>query len=157
MQLKIQKVHPDAILPRYQSAGAACFDIHAVVTEGEPVAVHTSVPRVFRTGLKVEIPEGWAMMIYSRSGTGFKNDTRLANVVGVIDSDYRGEVMVKLTRDSSPAETLIVRNGDRIAQAMLIRAEQVAIVETDNLSDTERGENGLGSTGVSHATPVQPA
>lgn len=86
------------------------------------------------------------MMVYSRSGHGFKSDVRLANCVGVIDSDYRGEVKVKLTNDGN--EYMQVNEGDRIAQAMIIPVEQVKFIEVAELSDTERGTGGFGSTGV---------
>lgn len=87
------------------------------------------------------------MMVYSRSGHGFKSDTRLANCVGVIDSDYRGELMVKLTYDGNECGELI-QPGDRIAQAMIIPVEQVQFELADELSDTERGTGGFGSTGA---------
>lgn len=86
------------------------------------------------------------MFIFSRSGHGFKSDTRLSNCVGVIDSDYRGEVMVKLTCDSARS-SLVVSNGDRIAQAVIIKYDQVEFEESDDLSETERGAGGFGSTG----------
>lgn len=139
--LKIKRLHPRAIMPRYATAGAACFDLHAL----EGASGRKSA--VIRTGLAFEIPEGYALMIYSRSGMAFKQDIRLANCVGVIDSDYRGEVMVKLTKDDGNPE-FHVNAGDRIAQAMLIPVPQVELVETDTLHDTARGAAGLGSTGA---------
>jgi len=89
------------------------------------------------------------MLIFSRSGHGFKNDARLANCVGVIDSDYRGEVAVKMTSDRqfSDAHALVVRNGDRIAQAMIIPFPKIKFEEVDELGSTERGTGGFGSTG----------
>lgn len=155
LQLKIKKLHPDAIIPAYQSAGAACFDLHALISsdaEGEQaanvLATH-STPAVIRTGLAFEVPEGFVLMIYSRSGHGFKHDVRLANCVGVIDSDYRGEVQVKLTNDGKGAGACLrVAHGDRIAQAMLIPVQQVRLLEVDELSQTERGTGGFGSTGA---------
>lgn len=145
-KLKIKKLHPDAIVPKYATAGAACFDLHAVCVK-ITTPVHTGCPVVFRTGLAAEVPEGWVMLIFSRSGSGFKKDTRLSNAVGVIDSDFRGEIMVKLSRDSSNSEVLTVKNGDRIAQAMLVKVEQWEMVEVDDLSSTVRGAGGFGSTG----------
>ena len=144
--IKFKKVHPAAILPKYQTAGAACFDLHAC-NNG---AVLTGMPVSFRTGLSVEIPDGHVMLVFSRSGHGFKNDTRLANCVGVIDSDYRGEIMVRLTRDDcdTGAEILAANPGDRIAQAMIVPLPRVEIVEVDELSGTERGAGGFGSTGA---------
>lgn len=145
MKLKVKKIHEAATLPRYATDGSACFDLHAIEPQS---AIMQGLPRMVRTGLAFEIPEGWAMLIFSRSGHGFKSDVRLANCVGVIDSDYRGEAMVKLTRDPSAAKFIGVNTGDRIAQAMLVQAPRVELVEVDELSDTARGDGGLGSTGA---------
>lgn len=145
MQLKFKKLHAAAILPKYATDGAACFDLHAVAPDDW--AIYPTVPATVRTGLSFEIPHGYVMLIFSRSGHGFKHDTRLANCVGVIDSDYRGEVMVRLTRDSSQAPALAIKEGDRIAQAMVLPIPVVELVEADSLTDTERGAGGFGSTG----------
>jgi dUTP pyrophosphatase len=149
MQINIKKVHPAAELPEYATSGAACFDLRALVlTENNSVEV--SLPansaQIFRTGLAFEVPEGHVMLVFSRSGHGFKNGVRLANCVGVIDSDYRGEVMVKLHNDS--AHAMLVFNGDRIAQAMILPVQQVSFNEVDELGSTDRGAGGFGSTGV---------
>lgn len=141
LTLKIKKLDSAAIIPSYGTEGAACFDLSSL-TEG---VVEPGSATAFKTGLSVEIPPGWVMMIYSRSGHGFKNGVRLSNVVGVIDSDYRGEVAVKLHNDSK--EPFTVKVGDRIAQAMLERVERVTFLEVDGLSSTERGVGGFGSTG----------
>jgi dUTP pyrophosphatase len=85
------------------------------------------------------------MLIFSRSGHGFKNDVRLSNCVGVIDSDYRGEVQIKLSNDGGDHFT--INNDDRIAQAMLVKLPWVELIEVDELSETARGTNGFGSTG----------
>lgn len=141
MQLKYKKLHPDAIAPRYATEGAACFDIAAL--NGE--LVMPKQPAEIATGLSFEVPSGYVMLVFSRSGHGFKYGVRLANCVGVIDSDYRGELMVKLTSDDG--ELMRVFAGDRIAQAMIIPIPSVELVEADELSETARGVNGLGSTG----------
>ncbi|MNK49897.1 Deoxyuridine 5'-triphosphate nucleotidohydrolase [compost metagenome] len=145
--IKLKKTHPDAIVPDYQSAGAACFDLHSI--ESTTVASWRE-PKILRTGLSVEIPPGWVMLIFSRSGHGFKNDVRLANAVGVIDADYRGEIMVKLHRDSpglrEDRSTLSVSKGDRIAQAMIIPRPTVKFEVVNELGDTARGAGGFGST-----------
>lgn len=140
MKVKIKKLHPDALMPQYGSDGAACFDLHCI--GGAFVADRF----VFDTGLAFEIPEGHVMLIYSRSGHGFKNDARLSNCVGVIDADYRGEVKVKLRCDSK-MNSLAVKPGDRVAQAMIIPYPKVTFEWADELSDTERGDGGFGSTG----------
>lgn len=151
LQLKVKRLHPDAVLPEYATDGAACFDLHAI-TSGENRFVPMGGNNEFRTGLAFEVPAGHVMLIFSRSGHGFKNDTRLSNCVGVIDADYRGEVMVKLANDTHRHATngyaaLHVNNGDRIAQAMLVPIPRVALVEVDELSATARGDGGFGSTG----------
>lgn len=146
MQLKFKKLHPDAIAPFYASTGAACFDLHAITPHG-PDILTSGVPVTFRTGLSFEIPEGHVMLVYGRSGHAFKNGVRLANCVAVIDSDYRGEVMVRLTKDVSADSLLQVSAGDRIAQAMIVPIPQVELVEVSDLSETERGAGGFGSTG----------
>ena len=148
MKLKVMRLRDDAILPKYASAGAACFDLHAV-TDHIPCVVDGDSLRpykTFQTGLAVEVPEGYVMLVFSRSGHGFKHDVRLANCVGVIDSDSRGEVLVKLTADTDG--WLGVKQGDRIAQAMVIPVPAIELVEVDELSDTARGAGGLGSTGA---------
>lgn len=131
-----------AVLPKYESRGAAGADIVSI----ESAPVFPGNWGVFRTGLKVEIPTGYVMMIYSRSGHGFKHNVRLSNCVGVIDSDYRGEIMVKLKNDGSLP--FIVNAGDRIAQFVIQAAPQFEFEVQENLTSTVRGENGFGSTGA---------
>lgn len=152
MQLKVKKLHPDAIIPTYGTPGAACFDLYALDADGYSkvhVVVDEGHPVVCRTGLAFEIPDGYVMMVYSRSGHGFKHNTRLANCVGIVDSDYTGEVMVKLTCDIDPGDAapFSVKRGDRIAQAMLVPVNQVTFEEVEELKSTERGTKGFGSTG----------
>lgn len=142
MQVKVKKLHPEARLPEYATTGAACFDIRTI--EGGEVEARGGTLNC-RTGLAFEIPAGHVMLIYSRSGHGFKNSVRLVNAVGVIDADYRGEVAVKLINDSPLA--FGVEPGDRIAQAMIIPVPGIEFVEADELSDTTRGAGGFGSTG----------
>ena len=147
MNIKIKKLHPDAIVPQYQTAGAACFDFHAINRLARHV--DSGFPETFDTGLAFEIPPGYGMFILSRSGHGFNLDTRLANCVGFIDSDYRGEVKVKLTCDQEHKEAmpLAVKAGDRIAQACILPVPRVGFEITEELSETLRGEGGFGSSG----------
>lgn len=142
MNIKVQRNSSKVALPKLASSGAACFDICTSNDSG--VRVFPGIPVVFPTGLFFEIPEGFALMVYSRSGHGFKNGIRLANCVGVVDSDYRGELMVKLTADQDP---YTVHSGERIAQIMVIPVPSVSFVEADCLTTTERGDAGFGSTG----------
>lgn len=138
--VKVKRLHPSAVIPAYATDGSGCFDITALemVQQEGNTAVYT-------TGLAFEVPPGKVLMLYSRSGHGFNRGIRLANCVGVIDSDYRGEVAVKLTRDNDgiwfPAA------GERIAQGLIQGAQQVRFVEVQELSETARGTGGFGSTG----------
>lgn len=153
MKVKIKKLHPDAIVPTYGTSGAACFDLYAI----EDADMSSLLPSdcqmpvefygacTFRTGLAFEVPEGHVMQVYSRSGHGFKHGVRLSNCTGIIDSDYRGELMVKLHNDGD--DPFMVKKGDRIAQAMIVPVNQVSFDVVDELSDTDRGEGGFGSTG----------
>lgn len=155
MLINIKKTHPDAKVPLYATDGAGCFDLFALTVDGcHQVGryVEPGFPVICRTGLALEIPPSWVMVIFSRSGHGFNHDTRLANCVGVIDSDYRGEVMVKLTADDDPEHrgglNLYVSPGDRVAQAMLQPVERITFNVAEWLSETERGTGGFGSTGA---------
>lgn len=140
MQIKVKRLTDTAIVPTYATKGAACFDFFACNDNN----VFHGKPGLFRTGISVEVPVGQVMLIFSRSGHGFRDDVRLANCVGVIDSDYRGEILVKLSGDNAnPTE---LECGDRIAQGMIIPVGQVSFVESE-LSETERGANGFGSSG----------
>lgn len=154
MKINVLKASPWAVLPEYATDGSGCFDL-----SGKPVdSTLGSRTLVFDTGLKFEIPAGYVMLVFSRSGHGFNKALRLANCVGVIDSDYRGNVMVKLHADklagSDALEKMVkasVRTPDtleRIAQAMIIPVPAVSFLEVDALSETDRGEGGFGSTGV---------
>ena len=152
-KLKIKKLHPDAVEPRYVTTGAACFDLHYLPSLSQAVVmVFPGEAACFRTGLAFEIPEGHVMLVFSRSGQGFNQDIRLSNCVGVIDSDYRGEVMVKLRNDQESqdegASVTSIHPGDRIAQAMIVPIPKVEIEFVQSLSDTARGTGGFGSTGA---------
>jgi len=141
VKLKIKKLSGLAVTPTYATAGSACFDLYAahdgVIWPGKAVT--------FATDLAFEVPEGWVLKLYSRSGHGFKYGLRLANTTGIIDSDYRGHVPVRLHNDSKNA--VQIHTGDRVAQGMLERVEQVEFEVVDQLSNTARGEGGFGSTG----------
>jgi dUTP pyrophosphatase len=143
MNIKIKQLSASAVMPVYATAGAACFDI---ATVDDNVDIRPGAWAVLGTDLAFEIPPGHVMMVYSRSGHGFKNGVRLANSVGVIDSDYRGELKIKLHNDSS--RVFSVNRGDRIAQAMIVPVSQVTFETADELGATDRGAGGFGSTGV---------
>ena len=135
--MKIKKLHPDAVIPTYATEGSACFDLYAA-TKYE----NEDLTPVFTTGLAFEVPQDHVMLVFSRSGHGFKEGASLINCVGVIDSDYRGDVAVKMNKPISAGV------GDRIAQAMIIPVQQVTFQVADDLTETKRGQGGFGSTGV---------
>lgn len=150
MRVPVLPLSKTAKLPTYGTDGAACFDLYVDLGENpDPVEYrtdsHGANTMVVGTGLSFGIPDGWAMLLFSRSGQAFKENTRLANCVGVIDSDYRGEVKVKLARDDH--RQINVSHGERIAQAMLVPVERVEFYAVSALDETARGEGGFGSTG----------
>lgn len=143
INMKIKLNHANAKVPTYATDGSACFDLYCAEVVGM-----LSDTVTINTGIIPEIPEGYAMMVYSRSGHGFKSDTRLCNAVGVVDSDYRGEVVVKLRKDSLKATPPDLSVGARIAQAMLIPVIQVKFEVSNELSESARGSGGFGSSGA---------
>lgn len=143
MKVKIKKVHQDATTPTYATMGSACFDLYTV-DEG---LVLPASAKTFSTGLAFEIPEGHVMLLFSRSGHGFNHGVRLSNCVGVIDSDSRDAVRVKLHNDRIDGGFHVVK-GSCIAQAMIIALPNVGLEVCNELSDSERGIGGFGSTGA---------
>ena len=143
MQVNIKKLSPDAKMPSYGSREAAGADLYALTEEN--VVIESGQTKLIHTGIAMEIPKGYVGLIYARSGLATKKGLAPANKVGVIDSDYRGEIMVALYNHSDIAQT--VENGERIAQIVLTPYLSATFTETDSLSDTERGEGGFGSTG----------
>ena len=139
--LSVKRLSDSAQVPTYGSAGAACFDLYA----DDTLAIAPGRAGTIKTSVSFDIPSGYVMLVFSRSGHGFKNGVRLVNSVGVVDSDYRGEVMVRLKNEGS--EPFLVTLGDRVAQAMLLPVERFELVETDDVGITERGTAGFGSTG----------
>ena len=143
MEVKIKKICENATLPKYAtefSAGAdlcACCEGDVEIRAGETVLIHT--------GLSMEIPVGYAGMIFARSGLASKRGLAPANKVGVVDADYRGEVMVALHNHSG--ETQVISHGERIAQLVIMPFLAASFVETESLEDTVRGAGGFGSTG----------
>lgn len=143
LPLAVKLLNDRARLPEYATPGSACFDIFGA---GDDVTIAPGEAAVIGTGLAFEIPDGHVMLVYSRSGHGFKQGLRLANTTGIIDSDYRGELMVKLHNDSSAPQT--IPGQSRCAQAMVIPVHHVAFKVADELSHTQRGTGGFGSTGT---------
>lgn len=166
--VKVKRLHPDAIIPRYMSAGAAGFDLHAI----SDVVIEPGETKKIPLGLAFEIPQGYEIQIRMRSGIAAKTKLRLPNGVGTVDQDFRGEVMMMFDNISReeygstprlrnlkgkteyydgtfyPKYTYIIRKGDRVCQGVLKRVPQARFIEVDELGETERGEGGFGSTGT---------
>ena len=142
-KLKIKKLHPDAIIPKYMTLGAAAMDVSACLEV--PVTLAPGERRLIPTGFAVQTEAGFAAILCARSGISFKNGISLANGIGVIDSDYTGEVKISLINNSDTPFT--VENGMRIAQMMIIPVACAEVQEVDELCKTERGDGGFGSTG----------
>lgn len=171
--VKVKKVHKDAVIPKYATVGAGAFDLVAV----EDVFILPGEIAKIPLGLAFEIPEGFGLFVIMRSGTGFKTRLRQSNKIGLIDSDYRGEVSMLFDNVNDPTplprwgdstyqtmltiegkrvasdagfdrNTYIIRKGDRVAQGYIIPLPQVEFEESDELSETERGDGGFGHTGV---------
>ena len=140
MKVKIKKLHPDAVIPKYAKLGDAGMDLVAISEEWNEY--YTMV--TYDTGLSIEIPEGYVGLLFPRSSVS-KTDLILANSVGVIDSGYRGPIMFKFRYNE---EGMVYDVGDRVGQIIIMPYPQVEFEEVEELSDTERGEGGFGSTGV---------
>lgn len=144
MTVKIVKLNPSAHIPTYGSVSAAGADLYACVEA--PVSILPGQTVLIPTGLSMEIQEGFAGFIYARSGLATKRGLAPANKVGVIDSDYRGQVMVSLHNHSDAPQC--VEPGERIAQMVFAPVYQAGFCEVDALQDTQRGTGGFGSTGT---------
>ena len=139
----VKKVRPNAILPTYGSKEAAGADLYACLEESVTIDAGQTV--FIPTGIAMEVPKGCAGLIYARSSLGTKRGLAPANKVGVIDSDYRGEIGVVLHNHGQVAQT--VAPGERIAQLLITPVLTPAYTEVDELTDTDRGAGGFGSTG----------
>ena len=160
MEIKIKRLTPTALIPTKAFASDACFDLYLDAPDalyhewtggveiktasGIKIRPHETV--MLHTGIAMETPIGYYAAIYARSGLASKQGLRPANCVGIVDAPFRGEVMVALHNDSD--QTRIVHHGDRIAQMAILPVLDVKLVETDKLSETERGSGGFGSSGV---------
>lgn len=141
--IKVKKLNEKAILPTYGSEYAAGADLYACLDE--PVTINPHETVMIKTGLAMELPEGYAGLIYPRSGMASKRGLAPANKVGVVDPDYRGEFMVALHNHSEAAAT--VEPEERIAQLVITPFLTASFEEAEELSDTVRGAGGFGSTG----------
>lgn len=146
MKVKFKRLNEGAITPTRGSASAAGYDLYAVTVGGyESFAIQAHTTVKVNTGLAMEIPEGYFGAIYARSGLATKQGLRPANCVGVVDSDYRGEIIVALHNDGDLPQT--ITSGERVAQLVIMPYLPVEFEEVDNLNDTNRGSGGFGSTG----------
>ena len=142
--IRVKKLHPNAILPTYGTAEAAGADLYACLDQ--PITVEPGQTAWIPAGFAMEVPKGCAGLVYARSGLACKKGLAPANKVGVIDSDYRGPVTVVLYNHGTEAQ--IISHGDRIAQMVITPVLTPDYEETDDLSDTGRGQGGFGSTGA---------
>jgi len=143
MTIPFLKVRDNAKEPIYATKGAAAADLHAALTEETVIA--PGERKIIPTGLAVALPEGYVALLFARSGLAFKHGLALANGVGVIDSDYRGEIGAAVINLSD--QPYAVQPGERICQMMILPAEQFAFTAADALPESERGAGGFGSTG----------
>lgn len=154
--VKVNKIYPDAHIPTYGSAKAACADVYAYIPadqadlfdeQGNPIVYlppHST--RMIGTGLRFAPADGWAILGYARSGLASKKGLAPANCVGVIDEDYRGQAFIPLHNHSDIPQEIV--HGDRIAQFMFVPYYQAQFDVVDELDETARGAGGFGSTGV---------
>ncbi len=144
MKVNFKKLDANAHAPTYGSEYAAGADLYAL-TNGETIKFNPNETKLIHTGIAVEVPEGYAGLIYARSGIATKRGLAPANKVGVVDSDYRGEVMVSLHNHSDIEQE--ISDGERIAQFVIAPFLKADFSECEELTDTVRGEGGFGSTG----------
>jgi len=142
-ELQVMRLKPAATLPVRQTAGSVGYDISACLDN--EITITPGETHMVGSGLVIALEQGYAAFLYARSGLGIKKGIIPANCVGVIDSDYRGEVIVGLKNTSNVPFT--VNNGDRIAQMVIAKCELPEIILCENLDETKRGDGGFGSTG----------
>ena len=143
MKVKIKKLNENAVIPTYGTEYSAGADLYALLDSSVEIAPHETT--FIHTGISVEIPEGYCGLIFARSSMGAKRGLAPANKVGVIDADYRGEIMVALHNHSEKIAT--VEPGERVAQLAIVPFLKAEFEEADDLTDTTRGAGGFGSTG----------
>ena len=145
MEVKIQKLRSGAVTPRRGSADAAGYDLYACPADGQCVTIAPHATAMIGTGLALAIPAGYFGGVFARSGLGIKKGIALSNGVGVIDSDYRGELKVPMVNLGTEAYT--IQPGERVAQLCIAPVYTAVFAQADALEETSRGEGGFGSTG----------
>lgn len=145
MKLKVKKLHPDALVPSYATEGSVAFDIASL----EQITILPGETHAIRTGLSFELEPGYELEIRPRSGLSLNSKIRISNSPGTVDSDFRGEVKILvdnlMTKFPNP---YIISKGQRIAQGIIRKVDQVEFEEVEELNETERGEKGFGSSGL---------
>jgi dUTP pyrophosphatase len=141
--LRVKKLRPDAVVPRRATPGSTGLDLFACIDAEGPLSLGTR-PQLIGTGVAIEVPRGYDVQIRPRSGLSSRG---VGVTFGTVDSDYRGEVKVTMYL-FSPDVSFEVKHGDRIAQMVITRVEELPTVEVDELTPTERGGGGHGSTGI---------
>lgn len=141
--VNVKKLRDDAIIPTQGSKYAAGYDLYAAIDT--PITIKSEETVKIGTGLAFELPEGFFAGIFARSGLATKQGLRPANCVGVVDCDYRGEVIVAIHNDSN--RNTVIAPGDRIAQMILLPYQSMEFTEVSDLSETGRGDGGFGSSG----------
>lgn len=141
--VNVKKLRDDAIIPTQGSQYAAGYDLYAAIDT--PITIKSEETVKIGTGLAFELPEGFFAGIFARSGLATKQGLRPANCVGVVDCDYRGEVIVAIHNDSN--RNAVIAPGDRIAQMILLPYQSMEFTEVNDLSETDRGDGGFGSSG----------
>ena len=146
MVLRVKRLTETATLPTLGDAESAGIDIYADLwEENSEVIVFPRSKAMIRSGIACEFPEGYFGLVLPRSSVGIKRNLMLSNNAGVIDNSYRGEIVMQFINTSDQDQ--IIKHGDRLAQMILLPYVHYDVVETEELSDTERGEGGIGSTG----------
>jgi dUTP pyrophosphatase len=143
MQVKVLKIHPEATVPQYATAGASGLDLHARIPH--EIYLQPGVRYSCPTGIGIELPAGFEAQVRPRSGMAKKNGVTVLNAPGTVDADYRGEILAILINHSDTA--FKIEPNQRIAQLVIAPVMRVELVDSVSLSDTERGEGGFGSTG----------
>ncbi|MUU60390.1 dUTP diphosphatase [Helicobacter pylori] len=145
MKIKIQKIHPNALIPKYQTEGSSGFDLHAV----EEVVIKPHGVGLVRIGICLSLEVGYELQVRTRSGLALNHQVMVLNSPGTVDNDYRGEIKVVLANLSD--KDFKVQVGDRIAQGVVQKTYKAEFIECERLDETSRGSGGFGSTGVSKA------
>ncbi|EQD88566.1 dUTP diphosphatase family protein [Helicobacter pylori SouthAfrica50] len=145
MKIKIQKIHPNALIPEYQTEGSSGFDLHAV----ENAIIKPHSVGLVRIGICLSLEVGYELQVRTRSGLALNHQVMVLNSPGTVDNDYRGEIKVILANLSD--KDFAIQVGDRIAQGVVQKTYKAEFIECEQLDETLRGSGGFGSTGVSKA------